>query len=342
MNLARSPQSPNSTAATQLVPRQRLSTVSVPEDQRLAYWLDLICTLYVQLDCVPPQNQRIFGDVEFSRLGNVDFTHLRSNATYIRRTPERIRQSAEDCYLVLILREGRGAVSQDGRMAVVNPGDFVLNDCSRPYDLMFDAGGHDVYVLRVARKLLASHVSNAEDLCATTVTGQGAAGHLLLTMVESLGRDIADLHPTSAMGVSEAIHSVIGAGLRSLPDANRRKPSRLAAYHIARIKAHVQQHLRDPELSIGSVAHAMDLSADHLSRLFRDEPVALSRLIWQQRLEACQRDLTNPCLAERSISEIAFSWGFNDAAHFSRSFREQHGTSPREWRAAQLATPPRI
>jgi len=102
----------------------------------------------------------------------------------------------------------------------------------------------------------------------------------------------------------------------------------------------VQQHLRDPELSIGTVAHAMELSPDHLCRLFRHEPVPLSRLIWQQRLEACQRDLINPRLAERCISEIAFSWGFNDAAHFSRSFREQHGMSPREWRAAQLATPP--
>jgi AraC-like DNA-binding protein len=331
--------SPASAAASP-APSRRLSTTAVPEDQRFAFWLDLICSLYVRIDCVVPEDQAIFGDVEFSRLGSLDFTHLRSNATLIRRTPERIRQDVEDCCLVMILREGRGTVCQDGRTAEMKPGDFVLSDCTRPYELMFDASGHEVYVLRMPRKLLASHVSNAEDLCATTVPGQGAAGHLLVTMVESLWRDIAHLHPTSALGVSEAITSVIGAGLRSLPDANQRKPSNLAAYHVARVRAYVQQHLCDPELSIGSVAQAMKLSPDHLCRLFRSEPVPLSRLIWQQRLEACRRDLANPRQAGRSISEIAFSWGFNDAAHFSRCFREQHGVAPREWRAAQRAAAP--
>jgi AraC-like DNA-binding protein len=89
-------------------------------------------------------------------------------------------------------------------------------------------------------------------------------------------------------------------------------------------------------LSIGSIALAMSLSPDHVCKLFRNEPVPLSRLIWQQRLDACRRELADPRLAERGISDIAYSWGFNDAAHFSRSFREQHGMSPREWRLREL------
>lgn len=313
--------------------QQRLSTSSVPEDQRFAYWLDLICSLYVHLECDPPEEEGIFGEVEFSRIGNLQFTHLRSNAKRIRRTTERIREDSEEYFLVFIQREGRGTLFQDGRIAVTNPGDFVLNDCTRPYEIVFAGDHHDAYVLRLPRKAFTGHVGNLEDLCATTVSGQGAAGHLLLTMVETLRRDIADLHPASVMGVSEGIISVIGAGLRSLPAASQRKHSRLAAYHTARIRSYVQQHLRDPELSIGTVAKAMKLSPDHLRRVFRNEPAPLSRLIWQQRLDACRRDLADPRLNGRSVSEIAFSWGFNDASHFSRSFRERHGMSPRDWRA---------
>ncbi|MGC3873433.1 helix-turn-helix domain-containing protein [Halomonas sp. GXIMD04776] len=33
-----------------------------------------------------------------------------------------------------------------------------------------------------------------------------------------------------------------------------------------------------------------------------------------------------------SLTEIALACGFADAAHFSRSFRQQHGCSPRDWR----------
>lgn len=335
--------SPSSAAAAMFsagekgpAPHQRLSTASVPESQRFAYWLDLICSLYVQLDCEPPDEQGIYGEVEFSRIGNLDFTHVRSNARSVRRTAERIRRESDEYFLVFIQREGRGMLRQDERMAVTNPGDFVLNDCTRPYEFVFDGDHHDAYVLRLPRKAFTGHLANLEDLCTTTVSGQGAAGHLLLTMVETLRRDVSELHPASALGVSEGIISVISAGLRSLPSAALRQSSKLTAYHTARIRAYVQQHLRDPELSIAGVAQALNLSPDHLSRLFRNEPVPLSRLIWQQRLDACRRDLADPRLARRSVSEVAFSWGFNDASHFSRSFRERHGVSPRDWRAAQV------
>ncbi|WP_304524847.1 AraC family transcriptional regulator [Halomonas sp. I5-271120] len=36
-----------------------------------------------------------------------------------------------------------------------------------------------------------------------------------------------------------------------------------------------------------------------------------------------------------SITEIALACGFGDTAHFSRTFRERHGLSPRGWRQAQ-------
>ena len=320
--------------------RQRVSTAAVPTEQRVEYWLDVICAMYVQLECDLPTDRTLFGDIEFSRLGSLDLTLLRSNATRVRRTQSQISRSGEDCCLVQLQREGSGTVLQDGRVASLNPGDFVLYDCGRPYELVFHGDHHEVIVLRVPRAQLEPHVGNLSELTATTVSGGGAAGHLLLSMVETLRRDIDQLHRSSAIGVSEAITSIVAAGLRSLPGANARKPSNLSAYHVARVKAFVLEHLRDPELSVATVALAMKLSPDHLSRLFRGEAVPLSRLIWQQRLDACRRELADPRLAERSVSEVAYSWGFNDAAHFSRSFREHFGVSPRDWRQQTFALSP--
>lgn len=316
--------------------RQRLSTDAVSSPERLGYWLDMICTMYVKLDCEPPRDGVLFGEIEFSRLGSLDLTLLKSNARRVWRAPSRSRDDSDDCCLIQLQRAGRSTILQDGRVADVAPGDFVLYGCGQPYELRFDDDHHHVIVLRVPRAQLEPHVGNLSELTATTVSGDGAAGHLLLSMVETLHRDIDQLHPSSAVGVSDAITSIIAAGLRSLPGANARKASNLHAYHVARVKSFVLQQLRNPELSVATVARAMKLSPDHLSRLFRTESVPLSRMIWQQRLDACRRDLDDPRLAERGVSEIAFSWGFNDAAHFSRTFREQFGSSPSEWRQRSL------
>ena len=312
--------------------RLRLSTETVKESERLSYWLDTICEMYAQLECEKPESGDVYGEIDFTRLGSLDLTDLRSNVCFLERTPRQIQRGSEDHCLVQVQREGQGFVRQDGREALLVPGDFVLYDASRPYQLRFDATGHHVVVLRLPRSALEPHVGNLEQLTATTVAGNCAAGHLLLTMIESLQRDVDLLHPSSVLGVSEGITSIIAAGLRSLPGANVRKASSLSSFHLARVKAHVAEHLRDPSLSIASIATAMRMSPDHLSRLFRHEPLPLSRMIWQQRLTACRRELADPSMAHRSVSDIAFSWGFNEAAHFSRSFREQFGLSPREWR----------
>lgn len=319
--------------------RSRLSTASVPVRERLAYYLDMICAVYARLDCARLADQGVFGEIEFSRLGSLDLTQVGSNVRHLRRAPELIRSDARDALLVHIQRRGRGLVQQDGRDAHLLPGDFALYDTTRPYDLRFQDPHHEVIVLRLPRAQLEPHVANLHELTATTVPGSGAAGHLLLTMIETLQRNVDRLHPSSALGVAEGVTSIIAAGLRSLPGANTRRPTNLSAFHVARVKAYVMQSLRDPELSIASIAAAMKLSPDHLSRLFRDQPAPLSRFIWQQRLDACRRELSDPRLAQRSVSEIAFSWGFNDATHFSRAFRDQFGTTPRAWRQQSAQRP---
>jgi len=49
-------------------------------------------------------------------------------------------------------------------------------------------------------------------------------------------------------------------------------------------------------------------------------------------LERCRADLGDAALAGEPVATIGFRWGFTDAAHFSRAFREQFGVAPRAYR----------
>ncbi len=46
--------------------------------------------------------------------------------------------------------------------------------------------------------------------------------------------------------------------------------------------------------------------------------------------------MSDPQWRGHSIAEIAFGWGFNSAPHFTRSFRDRYGLSPRHYRVRQV------
>jgi AraC-like DNA-binding protein len=90
--------------------------------------------------------------------------------------------------------------------------------------------------------------------------------------------------------------------------------------------------LRDPALTIESVAAELGMSVGHPHRLFNSEALSPSPYLWRRRPEACSRELPDPRRGKASVAAIAFAWGFNDAAHFGRASRERFRASPREWR----------
>ncbi len=96
-------------------------------------------------------------------------------------------------------------------------------------------------------------------------------------------------------------------------------------------------HLRDPELTVEQIAHALNCSKRHLYNAFGEEDQTLASYIQHLRLEACLRELQHPMAQTRPITDIALSWGFNNLSHFSRVFREHTGQSPSEFRSQALA-----
>lgn len=311
---------------------QVLSTEAVTAKDRLAYWIDAICDVYVQLDCVSGRDGDFDGSIHQHKLAHLDLSIVRSQAQHVLRTPRQIGRASEDFFLVSIQSQGCGIVRQDGREAALMPGDFALYDSTRPYDLVFGDAFEQI-VLMLPGEQLRAQLRHTEELTATAVSGREGAGHLLIDMIGTLRNDVDTLQPASAAAVADGVLNILVAGLRTIPAAQRSRPSELAAWHLQRIKARVRERLRDPALSVATLAADLCLSPGHLHRLFASEPQPLAHYIWAQRLAACHRDLADPRLAARSISDIAYGWGFNDTAHFSRAFRERYEMTAREWRA---------
>lgn len=84
------------------------------------------------------------------------------------------------------------------------------------------------------------------------------------------------------------------------------------------------------KITVTDLAEHCGRNSEYLSQLFRKElGVTPKTYITQQKLAAAMTELAT---TGNSVSSIAHKYGFGTHSSFSQHFREQYGTSPREFR----------
>jgi AraC-like DNA-binding protein len=125
------------------------------------------------------------------------------------------------------------------------------------------------------------------------------------------------------------LHALVTAAMwRYVAEGEAQSTSRSNLVEQAR--EHLHAHVGDPELDLGALARACNVSAAHLARAFRRElgtpPVAY---LWERRVEAGVDLLANTGLP---VGTIAARCGFKTVYHFSRRVKAATGAPPTELR----------
>ncbi|MCY1251766.1 Transcriptional activator FeaR [compost metagenome] len=74
------------------------------------------------------------------------------------------------------------------------------------------------------------------------------------------------------------------------------------------------------------------MSRRYLYNLFAQAAITPADFILSARLERCRDMLCDAAQSARPIGDIAYRFGFSDAARFSHAFRKRFGVSPSEYR----------
>jgi AraC-like DNA-binding protein len=98
----------------------------------------------------------------------------------------------------------------------------------------------------------------------------------------------------------------------------------------------MEKRLGDSELSPNMLAQMHHISTRYLHSVFSERGTTVGAWIRSRRLAQSRSELANSS-SDRTITEISMRWGFNDAAHFSRSFRSAYGVSPLKFRLGRRA-----
>lgn len=273
------------------------------------------------------------GVIRGATVDDVHVTDLRATAHVVERTPELIARDDRSYFKLSLMLAGTSLLVQDGREAVLSPGDLAVYDTDRPYSLVFDDDFRTMVVM-FPKHLLSLPSDLVGQLTAVRISGHDGLGGMVAPYLSQLATNLDQLAGRTGARLAHSALDLVGTvftrelGLDELsPDPHRAL--------MQRIRGHIDRHLASTELSPASIAAAHYISTRHLHGLFHEQGTTVSTWIRTRRLEQCRRDLLDPVLAARPVAAIAARWGFLDAAHFSRAFKTAYGVSPSDYRAGR-------
>jgi AraC-like DNA-binding protein len=310
---------------------QLTSSGSFPRGQRFSYWADVVAQTFVPLQCDTPDRDGFFGELRHRQIGVVGVTEVRATAMIARRTQAKIISAPRDDAIVVLQDAGSCNAGQRTRAARLQLGDGAIVTADEPYFFDFPEAFRQ-FVLKLPRRLVAEKhiVAGGERTLLLSNSGARLLRKLTLCSLE----EPLPLSPEQEAGVERTFAELIRAAAyasRNVEGGREPAPQYVAACRF------IRRQLADAALTPAAVAEHVRMSTRNLARLFARQGTTIDRTIWSERLMAARRDLVDPRLRECSITEVASSWAFSDAAHFSRRFSIAFGMPPAAYRAANLA-----
>jgi AraC-like DNA-binding protein len=279
----------------------------------------------------PQHRQTFYAEIWTAALSDMELIMFRNAAMRVNHTLQHARRAEGDELFVCRQTGGELALEQRGRSLLLKEGDVTLLDPQLPYSGRFSAES-TLLVLKVPRSALEARVGRMQDITARPISP--------LHWDSGLASAFLGMLPQHAAGLSSVGEGIVknqALDLLALSVARtmqRQKPRVSSARALALIQLHaaIESRLAEQALDGEMVAAMAGISVRYANSVLAEEGTSLMRLIQAKRLERCRRALEDKTQAHRTISEIAYGWGFSDMTHFGRKFRASFGLLPSDCR----------
>jgi AraC-like DNA-binding protein len=306
----------------------RFSTADWPEIDRLKAVREIYGRKILPLDVELLPQHPLDLQAEFRTLPGLALAYVTSSPMRARRTP--VHLVNDDLNLGVILAGGY-TLHQRGRESVVHQGEAVMSTCAEVRTTDISASRYLTF--RLPRKPMATLVVGLDDCVARPIRHDTEALRLLVGYASILqdahAMATAELRHLAVTHVYDLAALALGATRDATEAANL---GGVRAARLRKIKSGIADHLGS-ELSIADVAARERLPVRYVQRLFESEGTTFTQFVLTARLARAHRLLSDPRLADRPISIIAFDVGFGTLSHFNHSFRRRFGLSPSDLRA---------
>lgn len=227
--------------------------------------------------------------------------------------------------------KGSTEVTVNGKTLVSKPGDWIIHSSYKPYTVQ-NSVESEIVVLLFSWYDLYPDAPNMRPLSNRLMTSDQGTSKLLFGFVAGLFEEFDNTPKTSCRALSDIVLQMVKAAAL---EANSKdsEPDKFQIIYDD-IRSFIAKNLAEPELNIDLIAAKFNCSKRYLHRIFHDQGQGdtIGNYILKRRLMQCHYELSASEFSHKSVSKIAYSWGFSDPSHFSRSFKSFYNIAPRTLR----------
>lgn len=300
-----------------------LSTSTTTASLRSEYWAQALATLCGRLHADAFGAGTLDGHIDYATLSRLRLCRIEVSRHRIAHPASWAEPGGQSVIKVLFQTSGTSIFEQDGRRLVIGPGDCLVYDVARPHAIT-SAALTKHHVVIIPRQVLEQRGLALDRLQAQQVSAREGAARLAHDFALSAFNEAPALSPGCELQAAETLLDLVLMAFFS--DASSRRSGREAL--TCRIKALIRENLSDPDLSIEQLSSALDCTKRYLHMSFAEENTTITSYIWQKRLEKCLEELEFGPKSGKTLTDIAFSWGFSSSSHFTHLFKKRYGLPP--------------
>jgi AraC-like DNA-binding protein len=301
-----------------------------PSNDPIRQWREEYARRMLQLDFEPVEGT-VF---RASTVGIVDGIRIVKSSFspgFTIRDDELVKDS-DDSYAFLISRSKHIIVDKKFQHFQLGHGDAALLRICEP-GVVGAKTSFDYVAMMIPSAELQSRLSRTDIDLNKRLSKTSEGLQLLRSYVRALetGKRVMSINARAA--IQHHLFDLAALAIENQLELGESTLSAIASARLAAAQEIIKSRFDQLEISIASVASALNVSPRYLQRLFHLSDTTFTAYVNGLRLDQAYTLLTDAKWDAIRISDIALRVGFSDISYFDRSFKHRFEASPSDIRA---------
>lgn len=296
------------------------STDELPALDRFPVWAEKVRSLHMEWELSAPTEDDYVARIRHRGTHQVSVADVRCGAFGGKRDALAGNKGVVGIQLQL---SGRMKCSYGESEFTLEPGDLFIWDGNLGGNFKSEGPHRQLSIIVPASRVSTTLAASLQEIRPLSTRPGAGALSLVAGQIRNITREMALLNDDVVNRSVSGLLDVLDAAMAPAVESSSSQRATL----LRDVQNYILERLDDRELSVSSIAAAHWISVRTLHLVFSESGTTVARWVRQQRLERSRLELSN-ATGSTNVTSVAFRWGFNDVAHFSRAFKQEFGVPP--------------